>query len=131
MRLSLIAGIALVVAGGLEALFLALSIVGTLFGAIGSAMAVADQFRNEELWVGPLLLGAYGLWLFCTVFAAPLHLVAGVRMIMGHVDPRLRWAAVVVSFLPLLTVYCAPTSLVAAALGLAAILAERRPTPAA
>lgn len=126
MRLALFAGIAFVVAGFLEALFLALSILGTVMGAAGSALLLANDFRDEELWFGPILLGAYGLWLVCTVFAAPLHLVAGVRMIMGHQDPRLRWAAVVVSFMPLFTVYCAPTSLVAAALGLAAILVERR-----
>lgn len=122
MALRIAAGIAFVLAGALEVMFLALSIVGTLMGGAMSIFALSGEMRGEEMLVGPALLVFYGLWLLCTLVAGPLHLVAGVRMLMGYQDPRLAWVAVIGSLLPLCTVYCGPTSLLAGLLGLVAII---------
>lgn len=120
--LRIAAGIAFVFAGALEMLFLGLSVTGTLAGGAMSVIALTGEFRDKEMLLGPALLLFYGLWFLCTLIAGPLHLVAGVRMLMGYQDKRLLWAAVVSSILPLCTVYCAPTSMLAGMLGLAAIV---------
>ena len=122
MVLRMIAGGAFILAGALEMMFFALSVVGTLMGGAMSVAALSGELRGEEMFIGPGILLFYGLWFLCTLIAGPLHLVAGTRMLMGYEDKRLAWAAIVASILPMCTVYCAPTSLIAGVLGLCAIV---------
>jgi len=116
-------GIAFLVAGVLELTFLGLSVLGTLMGAGMTGVALFGGMRGDEAFLGPMLLVFYGLWLFCTIVAAPVHLVAGVAFVTGRRNRTLLIAATVVSLLPLATVYCAPFALVAGVLGLVTLLA--------
>lgn len=132
--LRIAAAIAFIFAGALEMLFLGLSVTGTLAGGAMSVFALTGELQAKEMLLGPALLLFYGLWFLCTLIAGPLHLVAGIRILMGHQDKRLMWAAVVSSILPLCTVYCAPTSMIAGILGLVVIIvpaaqAQGRETP--
>ncbi|MDP2315264.1 MAG: hypothetical protein Q8P41_20365 [Pseudomonadota bacterium] len=121
------AGVAFLIAGVLELLFLALSVLGTLTGGVMSVAALLGELRNEEALIGPVVLLFYGLWLVVTAIAGPLHIAAGVSIVTGHRNRKLLWIATGASLLPFATIYCAPTSLVAGVLGLlAAIFSDPR-----
>ena len=131
MVLRMIAGGAFVLAGALEMMFFALTVVGTLMGGAMSVASLSGELHGSEMFIGPGILLFYGLWFLCTLIAGPLHLVAGTRMLMGYEDKRLAWAAVASSVLPMCTVYCAPTSLIAGILGLCAIVVPQAQANAA
>ncbi|MDP2304676.1 MAG: hypothetical protein Q8P18_01445 [Pseudomonadota bacterium] len=123
------AGVAFLVAGVLELLFLALSVLGTLLGGVMTIGTLAGEMRNEAALLGPVVLLFYGLWLGVTAIATPVHIVAGVSIVMGRRNRKLLWAATIVSLLPVMTVYCAPTSLIAGVLGLLAAILTIPPPP--
>ncbi|MES2642216.1 MAG: hypothetical protein V4850_22220 [Myxococcota bacterium] len=122
MKLWVPAGVAFVIAGVLEVMFLALSVLGTLLGGAMTIGTLAGELRNEEAVVGPVIFLFYGLWLGVTTIAGPLHLVAGASILLGRRNRKLLWAATIASLLPVVTVYCAPTSLIAGLLGLLAAI---------
>ncbi len=122
MSLWRVAGGAFLFTGVLELLFLGLSLLGTLLGGILSVAALAGTLQRLEGLLGPVLLAFYGVWLLRTLAAAPIHVAAGVMMLRGRGTATLVWAATAASILPLFTVYCAPTSMVAGILGLIAVL---------
>lgn len=121
------AGVAFVFTGVLEVMFLALSVLGTLLGGAMSVGSLMGELRNEEAVLGPVIFLFYGLWLTVTAIAGPLHLFAGGSILMGRRNRKLLWAATIVSLLPVVTVYCAPTSLLAGGLGLVAALLTTPP----
>lgn len=118
MRTWMPAGIAFLVAGLLEVLFLALSLLGVVVGGVMSVGAVMGELRHEEALIGPLVLIFYGLWFCVTAMAGPLHIVAGGMILAGSRNRKVLWAATAVSLLPVATVYCAPTSIIAGVIGL-------------
>jgi hypothetical protein len=118
MRLWVPAAVAFLLAGTLEIAFLGLSLLGTLAGGGLTVLTLMGEVRGDEAIVGPLLLVFYGLWLVCTGLAGPLHLVAGASLVAGKRWRPLLWAATGASLLPVVTVYCATTSLIAGTLGL-------------
>lgn len=119
------AGIAFLISGLLELLFLALSLLGVGMGGVLTAGSLAGELRNEEAVIGPLILVFYGVWFLATLVAGPIHVVAGGMMIAGRRSRRWLWTATVVSLLPVATVYCAPTSLLAGVMGLICALTSR------
>lgn len=121
------AAIGFVVAGALELLFFGLSILGTIVGGAMTAGYLADALPNEGWFVGPLLLVFYGLWFLSTMVAGPIHVVAGVAMLFRRAPRWLVWAATIASVVPVVTFYCAATSLIAGALGLVALLKDKPP----
>ncbi len=118
------AGVMFVIAGSLEALFFLLSCLGV---GMGGAVTFGVLPTDDEPWVGALILGVYSLTFFATLIGGALHLVAGAAIIAGRRPRMLTWAAVVGSLVPMVTVYCAFTSLVAGVLGLLALVTEDRP----
>lgn len=124
------AGIAFLISGLLELLFLALSLLGVGMGGVLTVGSLAGELRNEEAMIGPLILVFYGIWFLATLVAGPIHIVAGGMMIAGRRSRRWLWTATVVSLLPVATVYCAPTSLIAGVLGLICALTTREDAPA-
>ena len=126
-----IAGVAFLVAGLLEVMFLALSFLGVIVGGAMTVGTVLGELRHEEAFVGPVVLIFYVVWFVATLVAGPIHLVAGVSMIVGKRSRTLLWAAVVASLFPVATVYCAPTSIVAGVLGLIALLVKPPPVETA
>lgn len=119
----LIAGIVFLFCGSLELLFFGLTIVGVISGGfMGVAGALDGQL--EAAAVGGVVFLIYGVWFFCTLFPALLHIGGGLMLVAGKRPIKLVWAATVASFLPIFTVYCAPTSVVAAAAGLVALLVK-------
>lgn len=124
------AGIAFLISGLLELLFLALSLLGVGMGGVLTVGSLAGELRNEEAMIGPLILVFYGVWFLATLVAGPIHIVAGGMMIAGRRSRRWLWTATVVSLLPVATVYCAPTSLIAGVLGLVCALTTREDAPA-
>lgn len=119
-------GIAFIFAGILELCFCALSLLGTGLGGFMTAAIVTGDMRNAE-WMGPLIFVFYAVWLVATFIAGPTHLITGVMLVMGKRNRKALWAGTIVSVLPLVTVYCAPTSILAGVLGI--ITAVQRPEP--
>jgi hypothetical protein len=125
------AAIAFLVAGVLELCFLGLSILGTLMGGVMTVGTLAGEFRSYEAAIGPVIFLFYGLWLLATLVAGPTHIVAGGMILAGRRNRTVIWAATALSILPLVTVYCAPTSLIAGILGLLALVVPPAPGEAA
>jgi hypothetical protein len=129
-KLWLPAGIAFLLAGFLEVLFMGLSCMGVAGGAFITAGVGFRSKGLEDLKVlGPLMIFFYAVWFVCTLVAGPLHMIAGASMTMGGRNRTLLWAAVAASILPAFTVYCAPTSLIAGLLGLLAAAGTAREEP--
>ncbi len=116
------AGVAFLIAGVLELLFLGLSVLGTILGGVMTVGSLLGELQDEAALLGPLLFLFYGLWFAATAVAGPLHILAGVSILMGRRNRKLLWVATGVSLLPVATVYCAPTSMVAGVLGLLAAI---------
>lgn len=132
MKLWIPAAVCFLVAGTLEVMFLALSLLGTLMGGAFTALAIAGEVQGEDAIMGPVLLVFYGIWFLATVIAGPLHLVAGGAILAGNRNKKLLWAATVASLLPLITVYCALPSSLAGVVGLlCAVLPDPDEQPAA
>ncbi len=102
--------------------------LGTVLGGAMTFGAVTGEIHGEEAFVGPLIFVLYAIWLVSTAIAGPLHLAAGASILSGRRNKTLLWAATAASVLPMTTVYCAPTALIAGILGL---LAAVLPDPAA
>lgn len=117
----LITGIVFLFVGGLELVFFALTVLGIVTGGAMGVMGFMEG-ENEAAFVGGAIFLIYGLWFFCTLIPAVLHLIVGGMMAAGKKPRKAIWAATVASALPLFTVYCAPTSLIAAAAGLVTLL---------
>lgn len=124
MRFWTPAAVAFLVAGVLEVMFLGLSVLGTLVGGVMSFGELPAGLPREADVLGPLLVVFYGLWFLATLVAGPLHLAAGGALLMGRRPRALVWVAVVASLVPVVTVYCAPTSLIAGVLGLLALASK-------
>jgi hypothetical protein len=92
--------------------------VGMCFGALAAAGVIPE----DDPMMGPTLLGFYGFFMVIIFVAASLHLMAGVSLLQGRPKRPVLWAATVASVLPLLTCYCAPTSMVAGVLTLVLLL---------
>ena len=116
------AGVAFLIAGVLELLFLGLSVLGTILGGVMTVGSLLGELQDEVALLGPLLFLFYGLWFAATAVAGPLHILAGASILMGRRNRKLLWVATAVSLLPVATVYCAPTSMVAGVLGLLAAI---------
>ena len=116
--------IAVLLAGVLEIAFLGLSILGTGLGGVMTVGVLAGELRNEEALLGPLILVFYVVWLCVTAVAGPIHVVAGGALLLGRTNRKLLWVATVSSLLPMVTVYCAPTALLAGILGLIFLVTE-------
>ena len=108
-------------------MFLALSFFGTIVGGAMTVATITGDLRDEEAFIGPLVLVFYVVWFGATLVAGPLHIAAGMSILLGKRSRTLLWAAVIASLLPLATVYCAPTSLIAGVLGLIALLVKPPP----
>ncbi len=117
----LIAGIVFLICGALELLFFALAVLGTLTGGLMGVAGALDG-QGEAAFMGGAIFLIYGFWLFCTIIPALLHFVAGGMMVTGKQNRKVAWAATVASAFPMFTLYCAPTSLLALAAGLIALL---------
>lgn len=115
-------GVAFLFTGILELLFCGLSLLGVLTGGVMTAGSLAGELRDWEALLGPLLLVFYALWLGITIISGPLHVYAGGAILAGNRSRKLLWAGTGVSILPLATVYCAPTSILAGVLGLVTAL---------
>lgn len=119
----LIAGITFLLVGALELTFFALTVVGVITGGAMGVAGVMDG-QMEAAAVGGVVFLIYGVWFFCTLFPALLHLGCGLALVAGKRPIKLVWAATIGSFLPIFTLYCAPTSVIAAAAGLVALLVK-------
>lgn len=120
MRMWVPAAVGFIVAGVLEVLFLCLSLLGTLMGGAMTVGSVTGALQGEDAVVGPIIFLFYGVWLVATGIAGPLHLFAGGSILAGSRNKKVLWAATAVSLLPMATIYCAPTSIIAGVLGLVA-----------
>jgi hypothetical protein len=118
--------IAFLVAGVLELCFGMFSIVGTLTGVGLSALLLADSPAGQIGWVGPVVGIIYGVWCVASLVAGSLHCVAGVQFLRGVKSRKLLWAGTIASLLPIVTVYCGVTALVAGILGLVTALMPER-----
>lgn len=128
MNLWIPAGVAFILAGILEIMFLGLSVLGTLLGGVMTVGSLAGELRNEEALLGPVLFVFYGVWMAATAIAGPLHLAAGVSIVLGKRSRKVLWAGTVVSLLPISTVYCGPSSVIAGVIGLlCAVLSAPKP----
>jgi hypothetical protein len=116
------AGVAFVVAGVLEVMFLFLSVLGTILGGALTVTSIAGSLPPEDAFVAVLVFLFYGVWFLATVVAGPVHVVAGVAILVGRRYRPLVWVATALSLLPLATMYCAPTAMIAGALGLVALI---------
>lgn len=129
--LTLAAGISFLVAGILELCFLALALMGTLMGGAITAAALFGTQKVEDGMLGGFLLVIYGLWFIAVGVAGPTHVATGIGLVSGRWGRRALIAGSVVSVLPLVTVYCAATSLISGVLGLMAILVPPSRPPGA
>jgi len=127
LRLRLAVAITFLVSGILEVVFGLFSIIGVVTGLTLSAGDVPYELRELQ-GLGSLLFWLYLIIGLAAWIGAIAHLVAAARMLRGHQDPGVVWAATIASIFPLFTVYCALPSLVAGILGLLVLLLPEEPS---